>query len=218
VEGVRRAGDAAAAGVAEDVGVDHCRLDVLVAEQLLDSADVAAGHQEVGREAVPEGVAADLLRNAGGAGGCVQGLADDRLVEVVAPLDAGARVGEGVRQVNTAETLFEVLVVEGPDLGQVIGEPIARRIRQHGHSIAAAFRVADADVAEVEVDVLNPESEALEDSHAGAVEQKDHKLGGSLEVRRWVETATRLSTARWVRKRLRSSPSRSRGWRRWNWM
>ena len=45
MEGVRGAGDAAAAGVAEDVGVDHGRLDVLVAEELLDGADVVAGDQ-----------------------------------------------------------------------------------------------------------------------------------------------------------------------------
>ena len=36
MEGVRRVGDRAAAGVAEDVGVDHRRFDILVAEQLLD--------------------------------------------------------------------------------------------------------------------------------------------------------------------------------------
>jgi len=51
VEGVRRAGDAAAAGVSQDVGVDHRRLDVLVAEEFLDRADVVTGDQEVGGKA-----------------------------------------------------------------------------------------------------------------------------------------------------------------------
>ena len=51
MEGVRRAGDASAAGVSQDVGVDHGRLDVLVAEELLNSADVVAGDQQVGGKA-----------------------------------------------------------------------------------------------------------------------------------------------------------------------
>jgi len=48
VEGVCRAGDPSTAGVAEDVGVNHGRLDVLVAEELLYGADVVAGDQQVG--------------------------------------------------------------------------------------------------------------------------------------------------------------------------
>ena len=31
----------------EDVGVDHCGLDVLVTEEFLDSADVIAGHRRL---------------------------------------------------------------------------------------------------------------------------------------------------------------------------
>ena len=71
------------------MGIDHGRLDVLVSQELLDGADGVAGHQQVGGEAVPEGVAADLLGDAGRTGGGVNGLADDRLVEVVAPDDPG---------------------------------------------------------------------------------------------------------------------------------
>ena len=66
---------------------------------------------------------------------------------------------------------------------QMLAEPFARGIRKHRHPVAAALRVADGDVAEVEVDVLDSEPEALEDAHAGAVEQQDHELGGPLEVR-----------------------------------
>jgi hypothetical protein len=65
----------------------------------------------------------------------------------------------------------------------MLAKPIAARVRRHRHPVAAALGVAGGDVAEVEVEVLDSKSKALEDAHAGAVEKKDHKLGGSLEVR-----------------------------------
>ena len=46
-----RAGDAEGASV-EDVGVDHCRLEVAVAEQLLDGADVRSVLEQVAGEAM----------------------------------------------------------------------------------------------------------------------------------------------------------------------
>lgn len=39
-------------GLAPHVGVDHGRADIAVAEELLDRADVLAGFEQVGREAV----------------------------------------------------------------------------------------------------------------------------------------------------------------------
>jgi hypothetical protein len=44
----------------------------------------------------------------------------------------------------------------------------------------AALAVADGDVAEVEVHVLDAQAEALEDPHAGAVEQEHDELDGAL--------------------------------------
>ncbi len=38
---------------------------------------------------------------------------------------------------------------------------------------------------EVEIDVLNAETEALEDTHAGAVEQQDHELRFALQARHY---------------------------------
>ena len=51
VEGVRRAGGASAAGVSQDVCVDHGCLDVFMPEELLDGADIVAGDQRVGSKA-----------------------------------------------------------------------------------------------------------------------------------------------------------------------
>lgn len=77
MKSIRWACHAPSSRVSEDVGGDHGRLDVLVAEQVLDRLNVVTGHQEMGCEAVPEGVAADLLRDSGCSSGCVDGLAND---------------------------------------------------------------------------------------------------------------------------------------------
>ena len=53
-------------GGRRDVGVDGGGLEVAVPEQDLDGADVGAGFEEVGGEAVAEGVDGDVLAQAGG--------------------------------------------------------------------------------------------------------------------------------------------------------
>ena len=59
---VERAADAERTGL-EDVGVDHRRAHVIVAEQLLDGADIVAGLEEVGREAMAQRVATGGLED-----------------------------------------------------------------------------------------------------------------------------------------------------------
>lgn len=93
VKGVRRAGDAATGRIAENMGVDHGGLHILVAEEFLDGADVVAGHEEMGRETVAEGVRAHLLCNLCFPCGVSDGALNHRFVEVVAANDAGARIG-----------------------------------------------------------------------------------------------------------------------------
>ena len=50
---------------AADVGVDHGRADVLVAEQLLHGANIIAILQQMRSKTVPEGVATGGFGNAG---------------------------------------------------------------------------------------------------------------------------------------------------------
>ena len=57
------------AALFEDVGVNHGCFDILVAEQLLNRADIVAILQEMGGEAMAEGVAGDAFGEACGAGG-----------------------------------------------------------------------------------------------------------------------------------------------------
>ena len=65
------------------MGVDHCRFDVLVAEEFLDGTDVVAIFQQVGGKAVAEGMATDALVNAGPLGRFPDRLLQTALVYVV---------------------------------------------------------------------------------------------------------------------------------------
>ena len=78
---VQRAAHGEAAPV-EDVGVDHCSLDIFVAEQFLDGPDVIAVLQQVGGERVAKGMGADTLGDAGLAGGLFDGFVQTAGVEV----------------------------------------------------------------------------------------------------------------------------------------
>ena len=63
-----------------------------MAEQLLDGADVVAVFEQVGREGVAEGVAADALGDAGSVAARFTARWIDGLVEVMTAAPAGARV------------------------------------------------------------------------------------------------------------------------------
>ncbi len=51
-----------------DVCIDLSGADVAVAKEGLDGTDVCAVHEQIGSEAVPEGVRGNMFSNAGGAG------------------------------------------------------------------------------------------------------------------------------------------------------
>jgi len=76
----------------EDVGIDHGRLDVLVAQQFLDGTDVVMVFQQVGGEGVSEGVAGHALFQAGGTCRLPDGALQTTFVEVMAARLAGAWV------------------------------------------------------------------------------------------------------------------------------
>ncbi len=81
-QAVGGAADARGAAV-QDMGVDHRRRDVLVAEELLDGAEVAAVLEEMGGEGVAKGMAGGPLRNSRREDGSAHGLLKDGLVQVV---------------------------------------------------------------------------------------------------------------------------------------
>jgi hypothetical protein len=56
------------------------------------------------------------------------------------------------------------------------------RRRQHRRPILAAFAVADRDLVGHEVDVLDPETTALEEPETGAIEESHHQPRNTVEV------------------------------------
>src|SRR5450759_284007 len=116
------------------------------------------------REGMPQGVRTDRLGNARGAGGFPDRLLDGRLVQVVATLEARARVAgaimgregplpgpielggrvlarERLRQVNRAETLGEIPPVERPNGFEVQSKGIAHGKRKHRPPILLTLSV-----------------------------------------------------------------------------
>jgi hypothetical protein len=204
LESVGGGADGAGAAV-EDVGVDLGGLEVAVAEEFLDSADVVARLEEMGGEAVAKGVARSGLGEARPDDGFVDGSLEERLIDVVATLGLGpfveppAFLGEdplpgpvgrgvgvlesqGVGQGDPAPTIGEVLLVNGADANQVVTEQRDERSREHGDPVLGTLAGADNDLEPFEVDVLDPKLNALLEPQTGAIEEFGHEKPVSGEV------------------------------------
>lgn len=163
-----------------------------MAEQFLDGADVIAVFQQVRGETVAEGVAGDVLVNVGLLRGASDGFLHHAFVKVMAADQAGAWVfgmarggedvlpvpfaggvwifsGEGMREIDVAEAVAEVGVIErahGVKMGlQRRGEGA----REHGAAVFRAFAVADGDFIAGEIEVFDAQPQAFEDAEAAAV-------------------------------------------------
>jgi hypothetical protein len=84
---------------------------------------------------------------------------------------------------------------------EVLGQVAAHRGRQHRHAVLAALAGAHRDLVAVEVHVLHPQPEGLQDPQAGAVQEQR------------VDAATLRWMARSLRKRVISAAPMSAGWR-----
>ncbi len=71
------------------MGVDHGGLDIFVAEEFLDGADVIVVFEQVGGEGMAEGMAGDALVYTSRYGGCADGPLQAARIQVVATGDAG---------------------------------------------------------------------------------------------------------------------------------
>src|SRR6059058_4423025 len=56
------------------------------------------------------------------------------------------------------------------------------RARQHSHSVLAPFAVADRDLVRREIDVLDPQAAAFEESEPRAVEEQRHQAGRAIQL------------------------------------
>ena len=88
----------------QNMGVDHGRADILVAQEFLDCADIVSCLEEMGREAVAERVASGRLDDPRPADGAANDLLQGRLGQMVPALDPGPGVertpGAGKRYVQ----------------------------------------------------------------------------------------------------------------------
>ncbi len=122
--------NAAAAGLLQDVRIDHGRLDVGVAEELLDCADVVAVFQEVRGEGVTQGVAAGIFLDARGLDGSLCRPLYCRFLEVMSSLDSAPRVdgssggGKDVlsRDFASGAWIFACERVAGPDVADTVSD------------------------------------------------------------------------------------------------
>jgi hypothetical protein len=94
--------------------------------------------------------------------------------------------------------------VERPAPGQVGPQGLPKRFRQHGHSILRPFAPSQPDLSPIQVDVLDPEGEALEQPKAASIE--------SIPINGWVP----LSSARTRRtsSAVSTTGSRTGAWGR----
>jgi len=108
----------------KDVGIDHRRLHVFVAQEFLDGADVIAPFRQMRSETMAKGVGADRLDDARQAGRLLDRFLQAALVQVVAARDARTRVrGQGVSRedVLPAPLLVGIGIFPLQGAGQVDG-------------------------------------------------------------------------------------------------
>ncbi len=72
--------------------------------------------------------------------------------------------------------------MEGLDADEVVAQALPAGVGEQGDAVLVALAVADGDGAEREVDVLDSETEALEDAHPGAVEEENDELDGAFDA------------------------------------
>ena len=78
-------------------------------------------------------------------------------------------------QVDCAEALGQILLVRPFDDAQMVLEGDDETFGQYGHSISCPLAVTDGDSAVVEIQVLDPQTQALHQPQAGAIEEPGHQ-------------------------------------------
>ena len=177
-----------------DAGVKRGGVELGVAEQHLDDADVGVLLQQVGGEAVPQRVRRHPLLDPGGLGGGVDGAVElagrERLDRVA------AREQPAARQQHAAP----------PALPPPVAQQFEQLRRQHGVAIFAALAALDPQQHALAVDVADLERDDLGDAQPGAVGGGERRL--VLRPRRRLEQKRDLLGAQHGRQpaRLRARP------------
>jgi hypothetical protein len=84
--------------------------------------------------------------------------------------------------------------VVGSDVREVVAERGMGDGRQHGDAVALALGLADAELPDGEVDVLEPEAEAFEEAEATAVQKERDQTRVPCVAASTRATSSRVST------------------------
>ena len=170
----------------------------------MDGTDVGAALEEMGGEAVSEGVASDTLGERGLGGGVLEAPLQGIFEEVVSGIFSGARVGtefgggenelpgpfawgvgvfagEGFGHVNLTDTGEKVEAVFFAVGFEVSLESGFEDFWKGDEAVFPSFGVMDGDGAVPEVDVLDAEAKAFHDAEAGPVEELGGEFPGVVE-------------------------------------
>ncbi len=162
----------------ENVGVDHGRADVLVAEERLDGSDVGSILEQMRCEGVTEGVRGDALGQMGPGGGAANGALGACFREMMSandpragiarelrgwedpvPAPLQARVGvlarERVGECDSGLTSLAIALEELSNTCQVPRNGLFERARKEGRTIAVSLSFPHGELAAGGVEVLD---------------------------------------------------------------
>ena len=171
-----------------------------MAQQLLDGANVGAGLEQVGCEAMAQrvgrGPSADPCSGHGVFHGALNGPLENVVpslfagvwVDVITlggkhilpgPFDAGLGVlaGQCAWQVDAGVVRGQVDVVPPAALIQQVGQRLDQAVGQHGHAVLVALAAAHDDAPAFQVQVFDSQAQALHQPQAGTVQQVQHQAG-----------------------------------------
>jgi len=193
---VERAPYAATAGTLKHVSVDHGRLDVRVAEELLDRPDVVAIFEKVRGERVPQTVTARVLVDAH-LPHLFHCSLYGRLIEMMPPLDPAPGIDGQPRrgeEILPAELAVFVYFRSSASGTQTSPRPAAKifpvnsthpldlsmqrlleSVRKYGAAVLRSLPFANDEEPRREVDVLNPQSQRLQKSQSPSIENPGHQ-------------------------------------------
>lgn len=81
-----------------------------------------------------------------------------------------------------AQATLQVIGALTVRLSQLCGDGLAKRLRQHGHSVGRPLGIAKRDLAASEVHIFDPQREPFKKTHPRAVEEQGDNPRRSIKV------------------------------------
>ena len=198
---------AATAGSLEHVSVDHGRLHIRVAEQLLDRPDVVAIFEKMRRERVPQAVTDRVLVDAHLPHRLLHCSLYGRLIQMMPSLDPApgidgqprrreeilpAELACGIRvlslqrvgQPNQTPASGEILPVNSTHPLDLIMQRLLETVGKHGAAVLRPLPFANDEEPRRKVDVLDPQSQRFEETQTSSIENRGHQSRRALHRRK----------------------------------